>query len=344
MSFDEEIQQEPWRFDFFTVMRILEGRNPERPRIGDSTTLREDYVLLGQNPYFEFPASNLERATIDGKDRFRILIKFLGYLGPQGALPDATNAEAYAWLLERDEAFPRFLDVFNSRFLQLFFRAWADSRPIAQHERPLDDRFGDYVGSAVGLGSRIYRNLDTVPDALKLAHAGLMAPAAKSAVRLEALIRGVIGLDATVHEFVGSRLPVAREDQTRLGGANSALGDDVMLGSSFYSVSDKIRVRITAKSLKEFETVLPQGRLAEPLADLVLFYLGEAVDWDVELVIRQADTKPVKLGSFGRLGWTTWVAPDIEKDPDRERSEARFNLAQRVRESRAGEPIETEFA
>ena len=41
-----------------------------------------------------------------------------------------------AGMLMRDDAFPRFLDILNHRFLQLFFRAWADARPVAQHDRP----------------------------------------------------------------------------------------------------------------------------------------------------------------------------------------------------------------
>ena len=52
----------------------------------------------------------------------------------------------------RDPSFARFTDIFSNRFLQLFFRAWADARPIAHHDRPADDRFADYVGSFAGIG------------------------------------------------------------------------------------------------------------------------------------------------------------------------------------------------
>jgi len=32
----DEMEKEPWRFDFFSVMRRLERINSDRPRIGDS--------------------------------------------------------------------------------------------------------------------------------------------------------------------------------------------------------------------------------------------------------------------------------------------------------------------
>ena len=56
--------------------------------------------------------------------------------GPQGALPLTTTDEAYSWLRARDDAFARFVDIFQGRFLALFFRAWADARPIAQERSP----------------------------------------------------------------------------------------------------------------------------------------------------------------------------------------------------------------
>ena len=88
--------------------------------------------------------STLSRAARDGQGRLALFVRFLGLLGPQGALPLAITEEAYGWSLAGDDAFPRFLDVFNNRFLQLFYRAWADARPIAQHERPEDDRFAAF--------------------------------------------------------------------------------------------------------------------------------------------------------------------------------------------------------
>ncbi len=334
MTWREDLVAEPWRHDFFLTLRRFERSRADVPRIGRAVTGRDDRVRLGQNPWFEFPASNLEKAEELSDGRWRILVRFLGLLGPQGALPLAETDEAKQWLDERDDAFCRFLDLFNHRPLELFYRAWADSRPIAQAERPDEDRFGAYVGSAIGLGTSLYRDLDTVPDAQKLAHAGLVGPAAKSAVRLEALLLGVLGLEAEIEEFVGSRLPVEVADRTRLGGANSGLGSDVMLGSSFFSVGDKFRIRLHMASLADYERVLPVGDLAEPIADLVFFYLGDAFEWEVEPALPAREVRPMRLGQAGRIGWTSWLAPRISPDDESERIDARFDLAERIRARR----------
>ena len=123
------------------MLRHLERVHEDQPRIGDSATLRDELVLLGQDPFMEFPASNLARVKQDDNKPLTIFVKYMGMLGPQGALPLATTEEAFHYFLANDDAFPRFLDIFNHRFLQLFFRAWANSRPIAQHDRPTQTGF-----------------------------------------------------------------------------------------------------------------------------------------------------------------------------------------------------------
>jgi type VI secretion system protein ImpH len=333
----DQMTAEPWRFDFYHTLRQIERAHADHPRIGDSAARREEYVDLGQDPFLEFPASNL--SSVDEQNgRLRILVKFLGLLGPQGALPLATTDESLGWLLMRDDAFPRFLDLINNRFLQLFFRAWADARPIAQHDRPAEDRFIAYVGSFMGLGTAVYADLDTIPDMAKLAYAGLTAPKAKSASRLTGFLQGLFGVKVEIDEFVGCWLAFDAEDCTSLGRKHAGLGKDMLLGSSVFSVEDKIRIRVYVKDFAQYQQFLPTdaSNLAEPLGDAVFFYIGEELDWDVELAIPSGAVAPVKLGQSGRLGWTTWVSPNWTSTDDY-RCDARFHLSERLRAKRASQ-------
>ena len=332
----DQMVAEPFRFDFYHVLRQIERAHFNSPRIGDSAARRDEYVDLGQDPYLEFPASNLSSVE-DNDGRLRILVKFLGLLGPQGALPLSTTDESLGWLLMRDDAFPRFLDLLNGRFLQLFFRAWSDARPIAQHDRPSEDRFVAYVGSVMGLGTSVYADLDTVPDMAKLAFAGLVAPKAKSASRLASMLQGLFGVKVEIDEFVGSWLVFDVGDRSHLGRKHSGLGKNLLLGASVFSVEDKFRVRVYVKDFAQYEQFLPtkDRNLSEPLADAVFFYIGDELDWDVELAIPAGAVAPVKLGQSGRLGWTTWVSPNWTST-DEYRCDSRFHLSERLRARRAG--------
>lgn len=299
--------ENPELLDFFDLLRRLERTATHKPRIGDSGAADEDIAFLGQAPFAEFPASNVSYFAVDGKGRYHVHSKFLGMLGPQGALPLHTTYEAKHWNDMRDPSFARFLDIFNSRFLGLFYRAWADARPAAQHDRPKEDRFIAYVGSAVGMATPAFRNRGTISDLAKVNIAGLLSSTVKSASRLRSLLRHLFKADVTVEQFIGMWLPLDRQEQTALGKLNSRLGDGALLGQAVYSLQDKFRIRITARSLEEFESFLPRGRHCDELADAVSFYLGALLSYEVEIGLPERYTKPLRLGSFGRLGWTSWI-------------------------------------
>lgn len=331
----EELFAEPWRFDLFDTLRRLERNNPGKPRIGDSATLGDEFVGLSQDPYMEFPASNIESAGKDPSGRLRITARFLGMFGPQGALPLSTTEEAYSWLIARDDAFPRFADIFQRRFLALFFRAWADARPIAQNDRPGQDRFLAYIGSMIGVGTPAFRDRDSLSDFSKMEYAGLLAPRVKSASRLRSFLTGLLGARVEIEEFVGAWLPLDKSERTRLGAANSRLGSDVLVGASIFTVGDRIRIRVFARDLEHYRQFLPGAELARNIADAVFLYIGEEYDWDLELAIPAGKIEAARLGQGARLGWTGWMSPNWAKTDETWRKDARFHVASRLARGRA---------
>jgi type VI secretion system protein ImpH len=328
-QFRKDLTEEPWRFDFYETLRRFERENPGKPRIGDSGAMREEYLALGQDPYMDFPASTLAKAEVSPEGKARILVKFLGLLGPQGALPYATTEEAHAWLLAGDDSFSRFLDLFHNRFLQLFFRSWADARPHAQHDGGDRDRFFDFVGSGIGLGSARYRGLDGTPDAGKLAYAGLIGAQAKSASRLRGFLEGLFGLDVEIDEFVGMKIEFDEADRSSLGGRHARLGVDMLVGSGVFSAEDKITVRLHTADLEQYRRFLPSGEICAALNDAIFFVLGHEITFDIELAIPASKVEPMRLSRGAQLGWTSWLAPRGDGDPDEIRCDARFQPGQK---------------
>ena len=335
MSFRADLVAEPWRFDILATLRRFERDNPGKPRIGDAATLDEEFVVVSQNPYMEFPASTLEAASAEPGGRVRLVARFLGMFGPQGALPLTTTEESYLWLLERDDAFPRFVDIFQRRFLALFFRAWADARPIAQNDRPREDRFRAYIGSMIGVGTPPYRDVDSLSDFAKMEYAGLLAPRVKSASRLRSLLAGLFGVRVEIDEFVGAWLMLEPAERSRLGKNASGLGGDCMLGANMFSVSDKFRVRVFVRDFAQYQRFLPGADFAREVGDAVFLYVGEEYDWDMELAIPAGEIDPVRLGRGAKLGWTSWMAPNWAKTDETIRRDARFHVVSRLAHERA---------
>lgn len=351
-ALSDRIEKHPGGHDLLAVLRMLEGQTapggaasgmdpksadePAPPRIGKSRRQMEDIVRFGQDPSSEFAPSTIERATRDPDGGLVLLERFLGLLGPQGGLPAAYTDEAIMRGLRGDDSFPRFLDVFNNRFVQLFFRAWADARPIVQHDRPDDDRFLAYLGASIGIGSPIYRDLDGIDDRLKLLYAGLTAPKSKSALRLKALITGVFGVKVEIDQCVGTWLHLDPDDQLTLGGFGPGgagqLGADTIVGSKVYSVSDKIRIRIFTRSLEEYRKFLPPTRTkpnpwTEKLFDLIDFYLGLEIEYEIELALPKSCASAVRMdgnnsATLGHIGWLKPAQPPEPTPEDAPEDEA----------------------
>lgn len=302
--------EQPWAHDFFWALNRHEALSEDRPRIGDSSARREEYLDLGQVPFLDFPASGV--ASYEPKterDKARLRVKFLGLLGPMGPLPSSITEEALKWFSRHDDAFVRFLDIFNNRFLQLFFRAHSDSRPASHRLHPGDDRFRDYVGSAMGIGGPSWRDLDSMPDLQKCGFAGLLSARTISASRIETLVSGIFGVPAQVEQFVGAYLPLSRDEQTRLGADHASLGQGAMLGGGMLAVDTKFRLRLFPGTLARYERFLPNGAWFRRLVDAISNAVGLEYEWDVELVLPDHQPRPTELGSYGRLGWTTWMRP-----------------------------------
>ncbi|WP_051955901.1 type VI secretion system baseplate subunit TssG [Beijerinckia mobilis] len=391
MSYYDALSREPWRFDFLDMMRYIERSlgaplqhesvfSASRPRIGDSSTRREEIVRIessdfsaevpisfGQEPWMAFPGSTIreivhrsnnprkinasEANTSDNTppDKIHVVTAFLGLLGPQGALPFHLTEEARGFALDDDDSFIHFLDLFNNRFIQLFFRAWADARPIVQADRPEYDRFGTYILTCLGLGSPAFAPLllpragvdqtHSIPAGIGL-YAGLLGAQAKSASRLRQAVRGLLGVESEIMEFVGSWLVFDKEERSTLGQRFSRLGMDLLVGAASFSVQDKIRIRLYVADMAQYLRFLPPGSDCDRLVDLLFLYVGDELDWDVELALPARCAEPIRLGArkAGRagamLGWTSWLIGAAEEEQQGYRCDARFHPAERKRRER----------
>ena len=255
----QEILEEPWRADILSLLRQLERDAKGLPRIGTSAVLAQDIVALGQDPFIAFPDSNVTQVEEREARPLRVRTRFLGHFGPQGALPLSTTMEAYHWHQANDDSFTAFADIFANRFLQLFFRVWSDARPITQSDRPDDDRFRDYVGSFIGIGSEAFHDRDSVPDSAKLPYAGLISGRVKSAARLRQVLEGVLGIEVEVVERVGCWLDFEPSDFSQVGRSGANLGQNTYLGARVFSIENKARCGSRPPGLRITKASCPAG-------------------------------------------------------------------------------------
>jgi type VI secretion system protein ImpH len=305
------LQSEPHRFDFFEAMRCIECAWPMLPRLGTAKRPADEPVRLGQLPFLEFPASMLAppRADQAGSVPLRIYGYFLGLYGPHGPLPLHLTEYAYDRLINwRDRTLVDFTDVFHHRMLSMFYRAWAQGRPTVSYDRPAEDRFATYAGALLGLAGPALRDRDAWPDRAKWYFSGALAAGTKTRGALEGMLAEYLQLPVRVQECVGEWLAVSHPEQMRLGDPNTGILGRSVLGERVWSVQHKVRIILGPVEVGDLLQYLPGSPSLERLRAAVLNFLGFEYAWDLQLVMRRSSLPSLKLGQFGHLGWSSWVA------------------------------------
>jgi type VI secretion system protein ImpH len=308
---EEALRRAPTAFDFFQALRRIESAHPDKPRLGESVQPGKDEpVRLGQDPSLAFAPAALS-AFLPGAEGGppRLQVSFLGLSGPNGPLP--LHLTEYVRDRQRnsnDPTLARFFDVFHHRVLSLFYRAWANSQPTVSADRPQQDHFLTYVGALIGLAMSGLQRRDAFPDSAKLFYAGRLAAQTRNAEGLRAMVGDYFGMPTQVEEFVGSWVDLPESERWHLGGGPDGmrLGLSSNMGARAWSRESKFRIVLGPLHRKQFQSMLPEGEALPRLAALVRNYTGDALDWDVRLILDERTDQPLRLGGT-RLGWDAWL-------------------------------------
>lgn len=307
----EALLKEPYKYDFFHALRLIECCHDDKPLIGQSNRPIDDAVRLGQEVSLAFESSTLSQfiPAHDGKPA-RLNQRFLGLFGPNGAMP--LHLTEYVRSREHnfhDHTLARFSDIFHHRMISLFYRAKANTEPAFSFDRPKQDRFAGYLGALSGIGDEALQKRDAMPDLAKFHYIGLLSNQAKNADGLISILADFFKLPVKLDEFIGEWLTIEEEDLTRLGESpkTGSLGLSVVLGSRVWSCQHKFRILFGPLMLNEYLSLLPAGKRLEILIAIVRNYTGFEFNWDVNLILRKDQVPMTRLDGNSSLGWTSWL-------------------------------------
>lgn len=293
----------PGEIGFLAEMRRLERAAGDKPRFGRNERLRDEIAELGQDPFTAFPDRDLGDPAPSRRGLPSLRVRFLGLFGPHGALPLATTEEVERWVARGDRAFVQFVDILVARFIQLYFRAWSEGEPVAQFDRPDDDRFQDALRALIGAMTPAFRGRDGIDDTARLAAVSLACGRVRSSTRLRQILSLFLPAEIEVEEMIPTWLVFEPDDRSFLGRSGCGLGAGLRLGARTRSLAERIRLHVRVRSIEAYRDFLPGGSSHERMRDLVAWYLGRTIEVDVALWL-PADAVPMsRLGTSGELGW-----------------------------------------
>lgn len=294
-----DLQREPYRFDFYQVMRRFAAAHPQLPRPGEALRPADELVRLAQSAELDFAPSPLEALLRPPGMPPRLVQRMFGLIGPNGPLPIHLTEYARNRARHGDRTFLRFIDMLTHRFAMLFYRAWAEAQPIVSMDRPDNRSYHARIGSLVGIGLPTLQNRDCLPDSSKLYFAGRLGRQTRDAEGLLAWIRLEFGVSAEIEQWCGHWMPLMQGDRSRLGRRGGAtLGHNAVLGGTVWDVQHKFRIRIGPLRLEDYAHFLPGGVHLPRLGALVRHWVGVELAWDVKLVLAADEVPRFALGAM----------------------------------------------
>lgn len=313
-----DIAARPHDFDYFQALRRIDAVSIDHPRLGQSSAPAQDAVRLGQEPALTFAPRSLARVVgleqsdikSNSQPPVRLDSYMFGLFGPNGPLPLHLTEYAFSRLHNsHDPTFARFADIFHHRMASLFFRAWAEGEPVVSRDRPDEDRFGSQLAALAGFGTSELRDRDAMPDLAKLHFVGRLASHTRNPGGLQAILSSFFETPVTIEEFIPTwiRLPEAALCLLGRDPSTGTLGSTLTAGARIQVYHHRFRIVVGALNFAAYERLLPGQPGLEKLVPIVRNYIGEELDFELNLILRYDEVPQIRLGESGRLGWTTWI-------------------------------------
>ena len=316
------LQREPWAFEFFQAVRLLERMRAGRQVVGRFTNPGEEAVRFGANPDVSFPASEIQSLEQREDGTAFLRVNFMGLNGPQGVLPMAYSQLVLERLRSRDTTLRDFLDIFTHRMVSLFCQAWEKYRFAVPYERGERDRFSGRVLALLGLGTPGLQDRLDVPDDSLLFYSGLLSSHARSAAGLRSVLADYFGVRVEIDQFVGAWYPLEQDAQCFLDGGREEeqLGVGTVVGDEVWDQQSRIRIRLGPLTLERYRDFLPGAEGWQQAKALTEYYAGGEYDVELQLILRRDEVPACELAARAddapQLGWTSWVkSAAFSRDP-----------------------------
>jgi type VI secretion system protein ImpH len=315
ITLKEELFEEPYRFEFFQAVRLLERAFPEKKTVGDGALPHEEVVRFRSRIAMDFPPSELHEIVEgtdekSGDERIEAIVNFMGMAGVSGVLPTHYTELVLDRVRHRDTAMWAFLDIFTHRAVSMFHRAWAKYRFPVGYERG-NDAFTSYLFDLAGMGTIGLRGRSHIDDEALLPYVGLISQKPHSANTVENIVADFFGIKAKVLQFFGQWLPLGQDDVTLLGKQNAVLGLNSIIGSNVWDQQSKFRVKLGPLTFNQFQAFLPNGSARRAFLSIVKLIAGIEFDHDVQLRLLGKQVPSTILTTRAArkpmLGWTSFL-------------------------------------
>jgi type VI secretion system protein ImpH len=316
-SLVERLTARPEDFEFFQALRLLE-------QVALSQSEDASAIEFSGNSNLSFPGNSVSKiapAEEDGRKTWRAEVKLFGLTGTAGVLPYHYSELVQQRLRLRDRGLKSFLDLFNSRLIHLFYKAWRKYRlPFAYEYHKLagkngEDSFTRTISSLAGLGTPSLKNDLPINNDSLLGLSGILSRPVRPAIAVEQALQYYFGLPIAIKQFRGQWLDIPEDTQSKLPGGelplgmNCELGRNAILGSHGWQIQSKFSVLIKNITYQQLMDLQPGGQKLRQLKELTRLLTRDEFDFDIVITTDAVSIPELRLDNDNSkpplLGWNT---------------------------------------
>jgi type VI secretion system protein ImpH len=297
--------------EYNVFQAILVGEAIARSTPSDEKQGEGQQLALRLRPYemYVYPARDIKSCTYeDGVLTY--VLTFMGLYGINSPVPRCYHEQVALQQSTHGSGevpLQNFLDLFNNRFYRLYYQAWKKSRVFLGMAEPSDSSVSILL-SLSGLKDLLGRKRHSLPMATLIRLTGILSSRVRNAVGLAILLGEFMPeFKPRVKEFVPTRVPL--DGRPSLGRPSSfKLGKTSIVGRSVLDFRRRICVELGPLSFSEYLELVPGGRRASVLRDLLDIYLRDSMETDVRFTIVSSSITTIPLSDRRiRLGSSFWV-------------------------------------
>ena len=318
--------------NFYSFLRNLEALAKDKPRIGYSSSLRQEIVGFSQPAHLEFAPSTISSIELvplrrKGGPFARMEIFFFGLSGPNGALPYAitdyilsrknglthpdrvVEGRRDMTLNRRDSSLYDFLNIFNHRFISYYYRSWATARKTVDFDRPNEAKYEERLASLIGVAGQSMPGRNSSNNYFS----GYYANQVRSPSGIVNILSDLLSCAVRVEENVGHWISIPDEDKQSLGSLAS-LGDGLVLGDKVWDRQLRFDLHIGPVEFSLFEHFISEDELkiapiVKEIKHLVSLYTNRAFFCFAHIELLKEEIPSPILGSENhlRLGIDSWI-------------------------------------
>lgn len=340
-----QLLAEPYRFDFFQAMRLLEwieheARGEDLKKlyfVGYDHPAETEIVRFHAATSLQFPASQIVKLSQGSREKrraFEMVVTFMGLTGPSGVLPPYYTRELIHNLQKKENALQQFLDLFNHRIISFYYRSWEKYRAYMGYEKSRREKLKNdaFTKALQGLSGLLFHSLGIKEAVLEknldgiLFYAGFFNQRTRNLSNLERMLSDYFQAPFKIRPFIHEKVRLPLSQQTRLPsrdffGQYNQLDRTAILGQRFGQSQHRFRMVIGPLSPQKFEEFLPHRQTLNTLREWVRLYVGPALSFEVQLILEHTEHKQISLYSSHQsrahyLSWNTWLGDPKKKNLD----------------------------